>query len=442
MAEIPIDVDLNVGTNKIKDARIPEPSGAKHDEDAINRKFVEDGKKYITPLSEDVGLVVVSDVGGVKKGTTSADVNDKTTNEILDKMLFPLESPSYVLPTATVEITNLSDIVKDGQFQSDIVFEVTAIQNDSNSIISYTFDGDGFVSAVTQASNIFTLSDYVTNGGLNSWTVTVNYDDAVQKQDSHGNDDNVGKFSANVLVVNLELNTPNPIIHSVDYNLTDTTTKNATEIMDFMDSIESYKDVFYIEVGNAKRSAISFGIPQSNADVKITIDDEEITNAFKSSNLTSVKPWGVGNGIDYTIFSMDTETVYTEPKVIKVEVFKKYYTKIVDVVWYSDINKLELDNDGVQLDAWDINGNASIPANGLSIVRDGTDIRFVSDLGIIMKIEKGKPHTQYIFEDVDVKIADGIGRVQHLVLTNNYKFKVWLRDGLTPTFSTKVPKQN
>ncbi len=445
MAEKFVHIDKDFKKNKIKNSRIPDvPSNEEHDEDAINRKYVNDKNKFITTLSENQNINVVEKFGGIDANTPSSDVSGKTTQEILDLALFPLKSPNYDIPTSILSIKNKEDIVLQSQFKTDIVLECIVEQNDSSSIISYTFSGDGINTPVTQPSNIFTIQDYITNSGLNNWSVVVNYDEAIQKKDSHFNDDNNGKFIAGSISSSIELETLNPILTSVDYNEEDATIKTPLTIMDFMDGIRNFKNTFYIEVGNNKKSSINFAIPFKYADVRVTMNETDITDGFKKSLIEGVKPWGVGSGIDYTVYHMKTNIKYKRPKVIKVEVFEKYFTGVFDVSWHSVDNKIEIDNDGLLLDSWNDTLNTPIASNKFSIndVSTPTDqlVRIVSTVGFIKKVELGKPFKIFETNSSDITINDGFGKTQKLELSQVYKFKIWVQLGLVPNFSTKISK--
>jgi hypothetical protein len=53
-------------------------------------------------------------VGGIGKGTTVAQLEGLTINDILDKMLFPTTYPTFTSPSASISLKNYSSVVKVG----------------------------------------------------------------------------------------------------------------------------------------------------------------------------------------------------------------------------------------------------------------------------------------------------------------------------------------
>jgi hypothetical protein len=66
------------------------------------------GKKDYTSSLEDKTLETAYDIGGIKKGTKVEDLEGKTYNDLFDEILFPTVYPTFVDPSATINLPNLS----------------------------------------------------------------------------------------------------------------------------------------------------------------------------------------------------------------------------------------------------------------------------------------------------------------------------------------------
>lgn len=63
---------------------------------------------------EDKTLAMPSKVGGIAAGTTVAQLEGKTFNEVLDDLLFPTVNPTFTAPSATIARKNYSELQEVG----------------------------------------------------------------------------------------------------------------------------------------------------------------------------------------------------------------------------------------------------------------------------------------------------------------------------------------
>ncbi len=438
MAEKKIYYDQDLNENKLKKARV-EMSGS-HDDDAVNRKFVLDQHKYDTTLATT--LPTAEKMGGIAKGTPSATVANKTFKQILDLALYPLVAPTYTKPTITASITNIGgdsndNIIPIAGFKKNVVLKAVATQNDSASITSYTFSGAGISGTVTQASDTYTVSGYTLVNGDNTWTVGVNYTASTTKNNSHGVADATGSFTNGSITTEVKLSVKDPIMYGVDYGVSDVTTMSGSNVQGVTESvIPNDGNSFKIEIGNTRDVSVNIAIPYDNADIRVIMNDVDITNAFKRSVKTGVKPWGEGNHT-YSVFHWHSGLKLNKPTTIEVTVFYRYYTRIVDVIWDGQDNLVKIDNTGSYTTSWNFETNTPIGTNIISIGRQSNgDIRMVSSIGNIKRIEKGRPFKVYEnLNSADITISDQEGRSVHLNYGDTYKFRLWVQEGDTSTNS-------
>ncbi|BAV39249.1 hypothetical protein BPT24_124 [Tenacibaculum phage pT24] len=409
--------------NSIKNARIPDVnSGEEHDEDAINRKFVEE-KLKVKNLS---ATTTVNDVGGIPAGT---DIDGKTVNEILDEVFNPLIAPTYTKPTVQLSIQNLDELKQSGK-QVDVVLEAIVTLNDSEGITSYTFSGSGINTPVVQAGNIFTVSNFELLEGIQSWDVNISYQGSVIKEDSHGNDDNTGIFGdANDINSDVSLDLKPPILTNISRNSgINFTSMTDVEILESVPNVLDFANKFYLEI-DKDVTDINFALPLENADIAIMMDGEDISSAFDTQTVSNIKPWGVGSGFTYTVFNMNTTSVLTEAKTLEVVIFEKTFDSINDIMFSSTTNEVSINGESALV----------VPNGDFDVYKVGTNqIRIVSNVGFITKVEHGRPFKQTKFYSNDVTIDLGIEHSDYENITTNYKFRVWVVNSLTPTQSTKI----
>lgn len=63
--------------------------------------------EYLSTIT-DTTLEMPSAVGGIAKGTTVADLNGKTYNQLFDDLLFPTVYPIFTAPSATIKLSSYS----------------------------------------------------------------------------------------------------------------------------------------------------------------------------------------------------------------------------------------------------------------------------------------------------------------------------------------------
>lgn len=439
MAEKPIYYDQDLNNNKLKKARV-EMSGS-HDEDAVNRKFVLDQHKYDTTLATT--QLTVEKVGGIAKGTPSATVANKTFKELLDLALYPLVAPTYTKPTVTASITNMGSdhndhIIPIAGFRKNVVLKAVAVQNDAGAISSYTFSGAGITGTITQASDTYTVPNYVLVNGDNTWTVGVNYTASPTKNNTHGTADATGSFVAGSVTTQVKLTVKDPIMYGVDYKQIDVTAYSGANIQGVTESvIQNDGNSFKIEVGDTKAVSVNIAVPYTNADIRVIMNDVDITNAFKRDTKTGVKPWGEGN-TDYSVFHWYSGVKLNKPTTLEVTVFYRFYTRILDVKWNSQDNQVEIDNSGTDVMSWNLGTDSPIATNEISVKRQANgDIRLVSTVGNIKRVEKGRPYKIYDgLNATDLIITDQLGREVHVNHDDIYKFRVWVQQGATSLFTS------
>lgn len=434
MAEKKIYYDQDLNQNKLKQARV-EMSGS-HDEDAVNRKFVLDQHKYDT--TKATTLPTAETVGGISKGTPSATIANKTWKELLDLALYPLIPPTYTRPTITASITNIGsdhvdNIIPIAGFRKNVVIKADVIQNDASSIDSYTFSGAGITGTITQASDTFIVPNYVLVNGENKWTVGVNYTASVTKNNSHGVADTSGSFPNGSVTTDVVLNVKDPIMYGVDYRQIDVTTVSGSNVQGVTESvIPNDGNTFKIEVGHTKAASVNLAIPYENADIRVVMNDVDITNAFKREVKTGVKPWNEGT-TTYSVFHWYSGVPLNKPTTLEVTVLYRFFTKIVDVIWDSQDNIVQIDNSGAWVQSWNLGTNTPMGSNTISVGRQTSgDIRLVSSIGSIKRIEKSRPFKVYeSLNTSDVTISDQIGRPTHLDHSTVYKFRLWVQEGVS-----------
>lgn len=81
--------------------------------DGSTSKILLSSGKYESAI-EDKGLVMPNSVGGITKNTKVSDLEGKTYNSILDDLLFPTVYPSYIEPSASITLSNYSNIQEVG----------------------------------------------------------------------------------------------------------------------------------------------------------------------------------------------------------------------------------------------------------------------------------------------------------------------------------------
>lgn len=425
MAQDKLNYDLDFQKNKLENALVPDVLvGEENPEDAINRGFVEGLVNYSTDFSKSLPTSI--GVGGIPKDTPPSSVDGKNLKDIIDLMLYPLISPSYTLPNIEGSISNTSFITTDVGFKTDIVLDVAVNQNDALSIDSYTFSGLGITGTITQTSPTLILEDHILLEGDNVWTIGINYSGAVLKQNSHGVDDSTGLFSSGTILENVIINATYPLLYSVDYSLNDSTLSNGSDILDFMDCVRPYEDSFSLEVGSGNPVSVNIGVPHSDVDMVVIMNDIDVTNAFNSAKISDVKPWEEGVGKEYTVFNWYSNIELDEPTTLKFYIKRKYFSEIYDVVWDSSLGNLFINGES-GIDSWDESSDNPHLGNDFSINREGDNIRIFSTIGNIRKVEKGRPFSLTEgLNSSDVNILDVNGRDNHLSKTNIYKFRLWI----------------
>ena len=426
MAEKIIYIDENHNKNSIIDARIPIVTiGTEHDEDAINRKFVVDSVKYDTTLATT--LPTAEKMGGIEKDTPSTSLNGKSIKEVLDLALYPLKSPIYVLPTLEATITNMSNIVVVGGFKSNIILKATPTLNDASGIVSYTFSGSGIVGTVTQATDTYTVPNYVLQEGSNSWVVGVNYSAPIIKNNTHGIADNSTNYPSGLITKSIVLEASLPIKYGFTYGLEDITV--ATPMIGGMEYAKVtlpklIDNKFRFEIASYKPVSLNIAIPKINVGVKVTLDNGiDITDSFKSTLKTNFPTYSSDLLSTYTVFHHYSNVLYSKSHFINVEVLPIKYASVYTLRYDVSNNKVSI-NGELEVDAWNDGSDITIPFNALSVYRYGDAIRVVSNyVGDIKKIEITHPHTiidGLAIDDYTTNNIVGIGNVGNIININVY----------------------
>lgn len=419
--KIHYDIDLN--GNSLKNARVPNTE-TNNDDDAINRKFVEDKTKYISDLASQP---TTEALGGIGKGST--DLENNTLSEILDKALHSVKEPTYEIPTIEAIVSNVDDLVLQTGARVQIVLKGIVDIKDSSGVVTYTFSGDGIDGTITQIEDTFVIQEYYLKDGENKWAVGVNYDESIIKTDSQGNEFTQGSFSSGNVTNEITLLSKFPILYSVDYGFVDKVSNSNDRNFDSFIDIETKE--FEVELGNTRDVSFNLGIPNLDYGVRIYMNSIDVTNSFSTDTSQSYTPWeNLFYSTEYKFYHWHSNIVLDENTTLKVQIYKKNYDRIVDVIFDTKENTIRLDNGSTLYSV----GRPPRPTNQLNIsdFDEQTGTRtMTTNLGIIRKIEVGRPHFMVIenMDSTSVPIPSRKGMDSHNYVEDILKYRVWLYTG-------------
>lgn len=147
----------------------------------------------------DPTIQMTEDIGGLPSGTSVAQLEGKTYNEIFDELLFPTAFPTLTNPNNTFvdNVNNLQEIGASINITFTSGFDRGSISPQYNATSpfrsglpnSYEYTGAQIAGtfASTSLTDVRNASNYIVIQGNQSWQGRVNYDAGVQPYDSKGN---------------------------------------------------------------------------------------------------------------------------------------------------------------------------------------------------------------------------------------------------------------
>lgn len=311
MADKEFYTGIDLKENYISNANVPDVDESDPDSSAIPKGYCDEKTIYNTTLADGKQVSDIA-VGGIAAGT---QVFDKTVKELLDNMFYPLQPAVYYLPTLSFVIN------KSGYQEVGDIFDINCVSNftirDSDGLRTatpYTYEGAGITVPVESNLNTYTLSNYTTTEGTNSWIGRVKYlGSSVIKNDTHGNPDTSGQFADGELVKSDNFTGAWPIFAQVlDGNIAAPTTPTQLRANDGK-SVSAIPSEFTIIIPSGGTKTVILAIPTTSKTLEVIKDGAlPITASFiKQGNLVvtdlnstgqtkTYSLWRHTNGVGYT----------------------------------------------------------------------------------------------------------------------------------------------
>ena len=138
---------------------------------------------------EDKELVMPNSVGGIAKNTKVSDLEGKTYNSILDDLLFPTVYPDYIAPSASITLSNYSNIQEVGNNAPTLNNFITAYNAGQiilNGVTQNTRGGIGKEHIIYCGDIDAALPTKIVEGNVD-YVYRVVYEEGPQPKDNKGN---------------------------------------------------------------------------------------------------------------------------------------------------------------------------------------------------------------------------------------------------------------
>lgn len=191
--------DVNFRKNKIKNAKVDIPDRDNIEEDdAIDKKFVDDSLIYSTDLTADTSLQPSNEI------FDRTLLHNKNIFEVFDEVFYKLIKASYIRPTMSLSLefyqpgtTILVSSPEPGEVV-DAIFTTSFSQNHSKGItggVDYLQLSPSSFSQSNANVGAYTIPNYVVDVS-SSWRASIDYQEANTLNDSRGNPDTSGLSTA------------------------------------------------------------------------------------------------------------------------------------------------------------------------------------------------------------------------------------------------------
>lgn len=189
--------DLDLKENNVLNGHTPDVEESDPETVLINKGYVNLQSLYSTELSTEKQTADIG-AGGISAGD---QVDGRTIKALFDNLFYPLKPSVYLLPQLSFT-ANQSGTKETGSIY-DVLLTSSFTPRDSDGLRTatpYSYEGAGISGVVDSGVNTYTITNYTTTVGTNSWIGRVKYlESTVIKNDSHGTPDPSGQFPDGVL---------------------------------------------------------------------------------------------------------------------------------------------------------------------------------------------------------------------------------------------------